>query len=293
MLNGYNIVIAGGDSRQLEVINALSEAGANLYLAGFDQLSFEQQKIHNLTTNDIDFSLIDCIIVPVNGLQNDGKAEVFFSSKEVYITEEILLKTPKQCLLFSGISTPFIDQLIKATNRKLIKLFEQDELAILNSIPTAEGALMLAIQHTAITIHSARVMVLGFGRVGLTVARLFSAVGARVLVAARDRADLARIIEMGLEPVELNKQGEKTAQIDIFINTIPAPVLTSNTIEKMKKEAFIIDLASKPGGTDFRYAEEKGIKNIQALGLPGKVAPKTAGQLLAKVLIRIIIEERR
>ena len=47
----------------------------------------------------------------------------------------------------------------------------------------------------------------------------------------------------------------------------------------------IIDLASKPGGTDFRYAEKRGIKALLAPSLPGIVAPKTAGQILANVLI--------
>ncbi|MCT9846916.1 hypothetical protein N7563_22945, partial [Leclercia adecarboxylata ATCC 23216 = NBRC 102595] len=52
--------------------------------------------------------------------------------------------------------------------------------------------------------------------------------------------------------------------------------------------ALIIDLASKPGGTDFRYAEKRGIKAILAPGLPGIVAPKTAGQIVANVLVNLL-----
>ena len=47
--------------------------------------------------------------------------------------------------------------------RKLVELFERDDVAIYNSIPTAEGAMMMAIENTDITIHSSRAIVLGLG----------------------------------------------------------------------------------------------------------------------------------
>lgn len=53
----------------------------------------------------------------------------------------------------------------------------------------------------------------------------------------------------------------------------------------------VIDLASKPGGTDFRYAEKRGVKALLAPGLPGIVAPKTAGQILANVLSQLLIAD--
>jgi dipicolinate synthase subunit A len=59
----------------------------------------------------------------------------------------------------------------------------------------------------------------------------------------------------------------------------------------MPQHALIIDLASKPGGTDFRYAEKRGIKALLAPGLPGIVAPKTAGQIIAKTLSRLVSEQ--
>lgn len=56
----------------------------------------------------------------------------------------------------------------------------------------------------------------------------------------------------------------------------------------MKRDTLIIDLASRPGGTDFDYAKEHGVNAIHALGLPGKVAPKTAGQVMADVLVQLM-----
>ena len=61
----------------------------------------------------------------------------------------------------------------------------------------------------------------------------------------------------------------------------------------MPSHTLIIDLASKPGGTDFRYAEKRGIKALLAPGLPGIVAPKTAGQILANVLAQLLQDDLR
>ena len=61
-----------------------------------------------------------------------------------------------------------------------MKLFERDDIAIYNSIPTVEGIIMMAIQQTDYTIHGSHVAVLGLGRTGLTIARTFRALGADV-----------------------------------------------------------------------------------------------------------------
>jgi dipicolinate synthase subunit A len=53
----------------------------------------------------------------------------------------------------------------------------------------------------------------------------------------------------------------------------------------------VIDLASKPGGVDFEYAQYKGIKTIHALSLPGKVAPVTTAMYMETVIYNIIKEE--
>ena len=78
---------------------------------------------------------------------------------------------------------------------------------------------------------------------------------------------------------------------DIVINTIPHLIVTASVISKMPTHTLIIDFASKPGGTDFRYAEKRGIKALLAPSLPGIVAPKTAGQILANVLAELMKED--
>ena len=170
-------------------------------------------------------------------------------------------------------------------------LFERDDVAIYNSIPTVEGTIMMAIQHTDFTIHGSSVAVLGLGRVGMSVARAFQALGAKVKVGARKSEDIARITEMALQPFYLNELAQEVKEVDIVINTIPFPIITAFVLANMPVHTLIIDLASKPGGTDFRYAEKSGIKALLAPSLPGIVAPKTAGQILANALGQLIQED--
>lgn len=291
MLTGLHIAVIGGDARQLEVIRKLIELDAKLSLIGFDQLDHGFTGASKDQIEGVDFSTIDAIILPVAGTNLEGQVDTIFSNEKIILTEEILRVTPKHCTIYSGITNAYLDKIVTQTNRKLVQLFERDDVAIYNAIPTVEGTIMMVIQHTDITIHNSKVAVLGFGRVGVTVARTFSALGAHVSVGARRSEHIARIFELGLKPFHLNDLDKNVSEIDVCINTIPHPIVSANVISKMPAHTLIIDLASKPGGTDFRYAEKRGIKALLAPGLPGIVAPKTAGQIVAQVLCQLLLDD--
>lgn len=292
MLTGHSIAVIGGDARQLELIRKLSEWDANLFLIGFDQLDHGFTGATKVDIDEANLEEIDSVLLPVSGASLKGKVETIFSNKEVVLSSQHLKRTPEHCTIYSGISNSFLDQCTQEANRKLVKLLERNDLAIYNSIPTAEGTVMMVIQNTDVTIHDSSVMVLGFGRTGVTVARTMAALGAQVKVGARRSEHLARITELGLEPFYMDDLEEKVHKVDICINTVPAPILNAKVLSQMSISTLIIDLASKPGGTDFRYADKRGIKALLAPGLPGIVAPKTAGQIIAKVLLPLLIENR-
>ncbi len=293
MLTGLQIAVLGGDARQLEVIRRLTELDAKLFLVGFAQLDHAFSGATKEALDEVEFEQMDSIILPVPGTNAEGKVETIFSSEEVVLSEDILSRLPKHCTIYSGISNPYLDSVTKKANIKLVQLFERDDVAIYNSIPTVEGTIMMAIQHTDITIHGSRTVVLGLGRTGMSVARAFHALGAKVKVGARKTEHIARIHEMGVEPFQLEQLAQAVSDADIVINTIPANIVTAKVIAGMPAHTLIIDLASKPGGTDFRYAEKRGIKALLAPGLPGIVAPKTAGKILANTLSKLLEEERK
>ena len=69
---------------------------------------------------------------------------------------------------------------------------------------------------------------------------------------------------------------EQTAPaFDTVVNTIPAPVLTEAVLAALRPGSLVVDLASRPGGTDFAAARRLGHRAIHALSLPTACAPET------------------
>jgi len=291
MQKNFHMLIVGGDVRQIEVAKIMSDLGTKVSLVGFTQVSDDSIEKLKCGFQEIDYSRIDSILVPVSGIDAEGKVDARYSDEDITLTKKNLENTPEHCVIYTGIMTPYLTKLMETIGRKVVPMFARDDMAILNSIPTAEGTLKVAIEHTDFMIHGSTVMVLGYGRVGKTIARLFDAVGANILVGARKEADLARIIEMGLTPFQLKNLAAEIDNVDICINTIPHMMLTPEVLDKMNRDTLIIDVASKPGGTDFEYAKEKGIKALLELGIPGRVAPKSAGAIIAKVLVELLETE--
>lgn len=291
MLTGIHVAFIGGDARQLEVISRCIEMDAKVTLIGFNNLEslMVGAKRKSLTPDSI--ADVDALILPVVGTDDQGNIESLFSSDNLVLTDEVMAKLPKKATVYTGMAKSYLKNMCSKHQISLVELLEMDDVAIFNSIPTAEGALMMAIQNTDITIHGSRCVVLGLGRVGMTVARVLHAVGAKVRVGARKQEQIARIMEMGLEPFELKDLKRNVTDADLIFNTIPTMIVTAEIIAKIPHHCVIIDLASKPGGIDFRYAEKRGIKALLAPGLPGIVAPKTAGKIIAQTLIRLILEE--
>lgn len=291
MLTGVQVLLLGGDARQLEVIRKLGMLDASLTVCGFDGLhSPPDGAIHGEFGEEL-FEGVDALLLPAVGTDDNGVIPAVFSDAEMVLSERHMARLPQHCTVYTGMAKPYLRSLCESRGLRLTELFDRDDVAIYNSIPTAEGALMMAIQHTDITVHGAICMVLGFGRTGLTMARTLKGIGARVKVGVRRSEHFARAAEMGFEPFYMDSLLHESGNIDLLFNTIPTMIVTAQIIANLPSRAVIIDLASKPGGTDFRFAEKRGIKAMLAPGLPGIVAPKTAGLIIADCLAQLIMDD--
>ncbi|SHG84208.1 MULTISPECIES: dipicolinic acid synthetase subunit A [Virgibacillus] len=285
------IAIVGGDARYLELIRQLQAlTDTTLLLIGFDKLEQGFTGLKQLAIDEVTPSELDAVILPITGTDSNGIVEPVFSEKKIHLSTNWFQQLKKSTIVFSGIANAYLKNAIKKANIKLVPLLDRDDVAIYNSIPTAEGTIMMAIEHTDFTIHSSCVVVVGFGRVGHTVANKFSSLGAKVSVSATHMKDLARVTEMGLTAIPLDQLALHMQACDLLINTIPAPVIGKEEMKHLPSHAVIIDLASNPGGTDFTYAKQRGIKAMLARSLPSIVAPKTAGKILANVIKQEIIQ---
>lgn len=291
MLTGKHIAFIGGDARQLEVIKSCIEGNAKVSLIGFDNLQSRFSGAVNRELSTQFAKSVDMMILPIVGTDDHGLVDSIFTQRRIVLTEEHISALPDHAIVFAGMAKPYLKSLCEKYSVRLVELLTRDDVAIYNSIPTVEGALMLAIQNTNITIHGSTCAVLGLGRVGMTLCRTLHALGARVKVGVRSPDHVARAEEMGLSPFLMKDLPSQVGDLDLLFNTVPAPVVTGKVLNRMSYACVIIDLASKPGGTDFTFAEKRGIKAMLAPSLPGIVASKTAGRILARTITRLMEEE--
>ena len=167
-------------------------------------------------------------------------------------------------------------------------LLLRDDFAILNAVPTAEGVLEIAMRETDFCISGCKCLVAGFGRIGKVISDKFKAVGAKVTASARRESDLALAAALGLDIIKSSNLKEHIKDIDIIINTVPSVIFTEEVLKSAKSDTLIIDTASAPGGVDFNACNALNIKAISAPSLPGKAAPKTAGEIIAETALNII-----
>lgn len=293
MLTGVYVMVVGGDERQLEVIDKLIEWDANVKICGFELENVRTSGVRQVLMNEEECSSADVIVFPMTGIHADGLVDAEYADGEIRVNQKHISALPSHAKLFCGFACESLIQMCQIAGIECVELLRRDDVAILNSIPTAEGAVALAMEHTDITIHGSNAMVLGFGRVGMTLAGLLKSMGANVSVGVQFPAQYARAFEMNLNPFYTAEWDCELSAQHLLFNTIPSMIITAKVIAGLNPSCVIIDLATKPGGTDFRFAEKRHLKAIQAPSLPGIVAPKTAGNMIATTLSRLITADLR
>ena len=202
-----------------------------------------------------------------------------YSDKKIKL-EDLNFLLENKIFIAGGIPIEFYENKT-VRNIDLLKL---EELAILNAIPTVEGTIKIIIEETESTIHESNILITGYGRIGKILCSKLSDLGANIYCAAREKENLVWLREEGYVPIEYNELEGYAESIDVIINTVPSIVIKEKMLSKLKKDCIIIDIASLPGGVDKNIAKLYKIKVIRALGLPGKIAPKTSAKYIKEVI---------
>ena len=149
---------------------------------------------------------------------------------------------------------------------------------IANAALTAEGAAALLKKERPLP--GARVLVLGWGRVGSLTGEALAREGALVTAAARSRESRAWARARGFRAADIEALEAMWRDYDVIVNTVPAPVLTEGRMALTRPDVLLLELASSPGGIDAAAAGSLGRRYLSARGLPGKYAPARAAELL-------------
>lgn len=272
--------IIGGDKRMLYAAKALYDSGAEVAIAGFDDL----QSLCDIKIMRVKDALqwADCSVLPIRPL-TDNCLNCPYSAETIHVERFAIDNDYKP--IFCGNAKSLSGYL----HAPIYDYTAREDFAIKNAVLTAEGTLDLILRYYENSVFDAKILVLGYGRIGKVLSKYLSMLGADVTVAARKRSDLTWIRTDGMKAIDYSFK--ELSEYPIIINTVPALILSASIIDTLCDDVFLIDLASKPGGVDFDWARERDLTCIHALGLPAKTAPKAAGRIIKETIIQMIKEE--
>lgn len=281
--------IIGGDKRQLFLAKSISDSCCDVILGGFDKL----QSSGALVLADVRTAILesDAVIFPLPSVRADRSINTPFSDRTVFL-DDIEINALMRKPVFVAMRDKFIKAYPQLEDARVFDYCAKEEFAILNALPTAEGAVECAMSRYEGVISGSKCLVVGFGKIGKILAKTLRALDAHVTVSARKDNDFAYIKALGYNAQ--NTLALKNVKgFDIVFNTVPKLIFDKQLLMNTDSNTMIIDLASLPGGVDFEAAHKFSIDAVRALSLPGKCAPKTAGEIIKTTVFNIIEEVYR
>lgn len=288
MSTAYDFGVFGGDKRQIYMISSFLQKGYRVAMYHTAEVIHHENCSLASTLSEL-FDQCRVLIGPLPMTRDMITITAHTPASDLTLAHAAYLLT-KNHILIAGAIPSSITNLCSARNIRCIDLMNNEKVAILNAIATAEGTIMEAISQSDRNLHGSNCLVFGYGRCAKVLAQKLKALDARVTVTARSEEALAYAEAAGLQAVHITNIKCILPSYHFIFNTIPYPVLNQDLLELVDKEAAIIDIASAPGGVDYSYSNLNNIHAKLCLGLPGKVAPKTSADILVTEILALIKE---
>ena len=259
-----NILVIGGDYRMNIAYKELKNKGYTVDSLGL--INDDSGKIEHA----------DVVLLPVPTTRD--KQNIFCPQTNKIIPLDFVKKANKNALILScGYTYPDLN---------CIDYLKLDSFCYLNAVPTAEGAIAKAIYDTPFCLWNSRVLVIGCGRLAKPLANRLKALGCDLTVSARKPCDFAYLDAINIKHIHTNEVAKNAYKFDIIFNTIDVQLFDDlSTL----KNCYLYDLSTK-GCLDFEKATCQGIKAQKLPGIPGKIAPITAGNIIAQTVNQTIGE---
>lgn len=169
------------------------------------------------------------------------------------------------------------------SSHPLLDLLADDTYQFENAAVTAECALRVASERIPFTLRGASVLIVGWGRIGKHLAFLLKAYGSRVTVLSRDSGHRGEVRSFGMQALSPEAIPRHIREFQIIFNTAPA-MMIPKALSAQCPNSLKIELASLSG--------IEGDDVVRASGLPGIMAPESAGKLMADTILRLMQEEQ-
>lgn len=273
------ILFVGGDKRNLFMLKCFKDKEVDTL--GYDMVN----GVNNKQIEEIDISLYDVIIFPIDGVRCDYSVTAKYNEDTLFLAKNFLSGAKKSVYIFGGIKSDNLTKMAKDLN--YIPLLNYEDIKEENGILTSEGIIANVIYNTNHSIKDSNVVVLGYGRVGKPLVKSLCALGANVNVGVIEKEDYDNLNNSFYTNLNM-KEYLKTA--DIIINTVPQLILDKDNLKYVNKSAYILDVSSHPHGIDFVEARKYNLDTSVLLGIPGSVSPLSAAKTLSKKIKKIVKE---
>lgn len=280
-INDIKICVLGGDMRQIYAVRSMCKKGYNVNVFGLGE---EVLSAKNADYLKYAVSNAKLILLPLPFSTDGIRINCPLSNTDIKLDELVSALSVGQIVAGGKFTDDFVK---KITQKNCIPYdyYSSEKLTVLNAVPTAEGAISIAMNNLKTTIFGSKCAITGYGRIGRVLSKSLKSLGADVKVFSRSESSLAWAEVEGYTSLNISQMEKHVSDLNIIFNTVPDVVINRKVIDNMTSDAIIIDLASSPGGVELDYAKQKNRKVIFAHSLPGKVAPETAGNIISDTVL--------
>lgn len=269
------------DMRQVYLAEILTKKGLNIRCLDIRNKDATCEQLEKLKDFLADADML-ILPIPVNKISEQNKLNEILNKNLINGT-----------LVMGGCFSEEQKELLWSRDIHYLDFMEDAIVTEENAVATAEGTIAELVNHSPYNIDEAKIIVTGYGCCGKAIAERLKAMGARVTVLARRREVRKAAKKDGFYAADFAFGPEEAMGAAMLVNTVPAPVVTKSIIQELPRDAYILDIASMPGGTDFAYARECGIRADLVLGIPGKYAPKESAYILERSIERFLMKEKK
>ena len=214
--------VLGGDTRQRTVAKRLIDKGACVRTFGL----LECESISGAEvcgTAERAVRHCDAIILPLPASRDGASLSTMDQNIPQTMLFEIisLAKKHKVRYILGGmLPEDFVEQ-CGEQGIEVFDYYKRESLQEKNALPSAEGALMVAMENTDITVFGMKTLICGFGRIGKKLAYILKRLGASVTVAARRDEVICEAILCGYDTLKIDGDFYVGCEYNVIFNPLP------------------------------------------------------------------------
>ena len=278
--------VIGGDARAGWLAALLNGDGHTVRCFALEKAALPQRILQCSSVEACVYGA-DWVIVGIPAEKNGG-LNTPLSLHKLRMEELLTALWPGQTLC-GGVFGQALSLAVVRAGLSVCDLMARRDFTVGNAVLTAEGAVGLLIRESPRSLWKGKALVTGWGRIARQLAPRLRALDCETWVAARKAGDRAEAEGYGLCACTFEELPKMAGEMDFLVNTVPAPVIPREVLERLRPDAVLLELASE-ASFDKALAEELGLRTVFAPGLPGRSAPCAAACLMRDTIYAVIRE---